>query len=121
MKVLIDVNVSAKVAEHLRSRGYVVDRASDFLDPRATDEAIVAAACARGAVLVSRDQDFSAIVALSGKRGPSLVNLRTAIVEPARVAAMIASVLERCSEELARGCIIAIDDGDVRIRPLPIE
>ncbi len=120
MILLADVNVSALVVATLRSRGHEVVRVGDVLDIRARDEEIVALALERNAVIVSRDQDFSAILATTGATRPSLVNLRISDVDPPRVAATIATVVNLMRADLARGAIVTIDDGGVRVHPLPI-
>ena len=101
MKLLLDVNVSPRVGALLRARGHAVERVGERLDPRSEDRAIVEAARAFGSVIITRDQDFSALVAASGQRSPSLVNLRVSVVDSAAVAEVIASVLVEAADDLA--------------------
>jgi uncharacterized protein DUF5615 len=58
-----------------RRRGDVV-RVDEVLPPTASDEAIVTAAIRDGRHIITQDPDFSAIVALSGRIGPSVISLR---------------------------------------------
>jgi len=118
--LLADVNVSSLVVARLRAAGLETVRVGDVLHIRAADEEIVGEALRRGAVIVSRDQDFSAILATTGAGRPSLVNLRTVEVDPARLAARITAVVQTLESELTSGAIVTINDGGVRVHPLPI-
>ncbi|MCZ7679358.1 MAG: DUF5615 family PIN-like protein [Sandaracinaceae bacterium] len=120
MKLLIDVNLSPGVVSALSALGHEAVRASDILDPRATDEEIIAEARRRDAVIVTRDQDFSALLVVSAATKPSIVNLRLALVDPGALAAVIDAVVRDRGEDLDAGAVITIDDRRVRIRRLPV-
>ena len=120
MTLLADVNISPLVVTALRDLGIAVVRIGDVLDIRAPDEEIVAEAARTGAILVSRDQDFSAILATTSATQPSLINVRVAEVNPRRLARMITAALEALRDDLARGAIVTIDDGGLRVHPLPV-
>jgi predicted nuclease of predicted toxin-antitoxin system len=74
MKFLADVNVSRQVVERLRSRGVDIVRVPEFMDARASDAAIIEEARRRGAVAISHDQDFTAILATTAARQTSLMD-----------------------------------------------
>lgn len=120
MKLLVDLNLSPRVAAGLRAAGHHVVRVGEELDARATDLELVAEAKRTGSVVVSRDQDFSALLIASGARAPSLINLRTSEVRAEQVTRFLLDVLERASEELAAGAVVTIDDRRIRIRRLPV-
>jgi len=121
MKLLADLNISPRVVTLLRRAGHDVTRVGDVLDPRAADDTILDHAAQSEAVLLSQDQDFSAILAGRGARGPSLVNLRLSIVEAEFTAKIIVAVLAQTANDLSEGAIVTIDDGGVRVRRLPVE
>jgi len=118
--LLADVNISPLVVAALRDLGTTVVRIGEVLDVRSPDEAIVAEAVRAGAILVSRDQDFSAILATTGATRPSLINVRVSDVDPGRLARVIAAALEALRDDLTRGAIVTIDDGGLRVHPLPV-
>ena len=120
MTLLVDVNISPLVAAELRQLGVAVVRVGEVLDIRAPDENIVAEAVRLGAILVSRDQDFAAILATTGATRPSLVNVRVSEVDPGRLARAIASAVEALRDDLAQGAIVTLDDGGLRVHPLPV-
>lgn len=120
VKFVADVNVSLLVVARLRSAGMDIVRVPDIMDGRTPDEEIVAEARRRGAVLISHDQDFSAILVVSGAASPSLINLRASDVHPERLARTIASVAQALEAALEAGAIITLDDRGARIHRLPI-
>lgn len=120
MKLIVDVNLSPRVVAALRDAGHDAVRVTDILDAHAADESIVAEAISRAAVIVTRDQDFSTLVATSGLVEPSLVNLRVAVVESAEVARLIDAVIHAHERGLTAGAIITVNDDRVRIRRLPL-
>ena len=104
----------------LRARGVDAFRVTDFLDPRASDEEILAEAARQSAVVVSRDQDLTAILATTSAARPSLVNLRVSEVEPEAVAALIQAAITMAADELTHGAVVTVDDGGTRVHSLPI-
>lgn len=120
MKLIADVNISQHVVQHLRQVGVDVVRVPELLDARAPDHEIVAHAARLEATIVSHDQDFSALLAVSGATQPSLINIRVSYVDAKRLAASIQAVLREAETDLKRGSIITIDDLGVRIHQLPV-
>lgn len=120
MKLLADMNVSRRVVEKLREEGLDVARVSEVMSVRATDAEILIEAERRGAIILSHDQDFSTLLASSGARSPSLVNLRVSDVDVQRLTQLILGVLQSAGDELASGAVVTVDDARVRIRRLPI-
>lgn len=120
MKILADVNVSRRVVERLRDKGFSVVRVSEVADPRSRDSDIIALARSMNAVIVSHDQDMSAILALSGAAQPSLINLRVTHVDVDELADTLETVLTRTQAELVSGAVITVEDDSMRIRLLPI-
>ena len=120
MILLADVNVSRRVVDRLREEGFDTVRVSDILDPRTEDREIVAEARRRGAVLLSHDQDFTAILATSGAMKPSLVNIRVSAVEIDTLSRRISSALQITQRDLEEGAVVTLDDRGVRVHRLPV-
>ena len=121
MRVLADVNISRRVVERLKALGCDVVRVSEIMDPRSSDHEILSEARRRGAVLVSHDQDFGAILAVSGAVAPSFINVRVSYVDAERVAQAIAGVLRATESDLLAGAVVALDDARVRVHRLPLD
>ncbi|GAB4195547.1 MAG: hypothetical protein OHK0013_01840 [Sandaracinaceae bacterium] len=120
MKLLADVNVSGAVVERLRAHGWEVARVTDHVSPDSSDEIVLQVAARAGAVLMTRDQDFPALLARSRAAQPSVLNLRCTTVDADELAAVIDQALRAASDDLARGAIVTIDDGGARSHPLPL-
>jgi predicted nuclease of predicted toxin-antitoxin system len=120
MKILADVNISPRVVAALRADGFEAVRVSDVMPATSSDEEILAVAVRLGAVVVSQDQDFSALLATSGATGPSHVNLRVTFVDADRLARTVAAAMRAAADDLLTGAIVTIDDARVRVHRLPV-
>jgi predicted nuclease of predicted toxin-antitoxin system len=117
---LADVHISPKTVESLRRAGYQISRTTDHLSPKAADHEIIAFAESQGAVIITQDLDFSALIAESGKAFPSVISLRLVDASPHHVTQILLRLLPTVEKELKRGSIISVDDETMRIRSLPI-
>jgi predicted nuclease of predicted toxin-antitoxin system len=120
MNFLADVNISRHVVAHLRSWGHSVARVPEVMDPKSSDQAIISEARRRGAVVISFDQDFGAILAVGGASSPSLVNLRVSYAAADKLAATIAAVARIAEADLLAGAVVTADDTGVRVHRLPL-
>jgi len=121
MRLLADMHVSPRTVEFLRSRGHDVVRVNEILSPTAPDETIVATALAEGRAVLTQDLDFSGLVALGRKRGPSLILLRLSSSRIEYVNTLLEKVLPTIEQDLLDGAIVTVEDHRIRRRPLPIE
>ena len=62
MRFLVDQDVYAATARHLKELGHDVVRVSEIGLSRATDEELVEVASAQGRLFITRDRDFGRIV-----------------------------------------------------------
>jgi predicted nuclease of predicted toxin-antitoxin system len=88
--------------------------------PGATDAAIMAWARDSGFVVVTHDLDFSALLASTEARGPSVIQVRTQDVLPDAVGSDVVRVLRDHRAALEEGAIVSIDELASRVRVLPI-
>ncbi len=116
MKLLVDFNVSRHVVDLLRKRGFDITRVGDVLSVRTPDEAIIAEARRINAVVISHDQDFTAILATTGATTPSLINLRMTYVDADRIAGAITAVIETVADKLDAGAIVSQTISAISIR-----
>lgn len=120
MNFLADINVSRRIVEALCASGFHAVRVSDVMDCRSTDVQILEEARKRNAVVISHDQDFTAILATTGASSPSLINIRVSFVEVDRLTKTLLSVIGQVGPELSQGVIVTIDDRGARIHRLPV-
>jgi len=121
MKLLADLHISPRTVAFLRTKGHDVVRVDAILPNTASDEEIVTVARDSGRSVLTQDLDFSAIVALSGARTPSLITLRLASSRVEHVNEVLETVLPRIEEDLIRGTAVTVEEGAIRRRALPIE
>lgn len=73
LKFIADVHISPLTVKELYEKGNNIIRVTDRLPATSSDNEIVQLAYQEGAVIITQDLDFSAIVAQSGLKGPSIV------------------------------------------------
>jgi predicted nuclease of predicted toxin-antitoxin system len=88
---------------------------------RLPDHAILAKARDERRILLTHDLDFSEIVALSGASLPSVVSFRLRNMHPDRVNRYLQAIINQHAKMLARGAIISVSEGRIRMRPLPLK
>ena len=89
-------------------------------NPRAPDAAIMEWVRNNGCVVFTHDLDFSALLAATAARGPSVIQVRTQNVLPTAIGDHVVQVLQAHAAEIDRGAIITIDRAAARVRILPI-
>lgn len=122
MKFLIDNALSSIIALRLRSAGYDAVHVRDYGMQSAPDDEVFARAGEEGRIIVSADTDFATLLALTGKRMPSVILFRQAATRhPERQAATLLANLPAIAAPLQSGSIIVIDGVRIRVRALPVE
>jgi predicted nuclease of predicted toxin-antitoxin system len=122
VRLLIDANLSPRIAVALGKAGLESVHVCDVGLLTAPDRAILAYAAANALVIVSADSDFGEL--LAGSRGtirPSVVLLRSADrLTPDEQAALLAANLSTVTGDLEAGAVVTIARGRMRVRSLPI-
>lgn len=121
MNILIDMNLSSDWVGPLKAAGYGVVHWSDLGAANAPDDEIAAHARDNGFVLFTNDLDFGAILAASGGKAPSVVQLRRGDLRPKTLAPIVLAALAQRSGDLEQGAILTIGKSRIRIRQLPFE
>ncbi|MCP5550144.1 MAG: DUF5615 family PIN-like protein [Akkermansiaceae bacterium] len=120
MKLLIDMNLSPLWTQALEAAGFAAVHWSRIGLADADDIALIDWARDNEAVVLTQDLDFSAILAQSGLRLPSVIQIRLNDVDPARIGDLVAKALTDHESSLAAGAILTLDGQGVRLRPLPL-
>lgn len=122
MRLLIDANLSPKVAVALAKAGLESVHVGDVGLLTAPDKAILGYAAVHGLVIVSADSDFGELLAASrGTVRPSAVLLRSADrLTSEEQAAVLAANLPVVADDLEAGAVVTIARGRMRVRSLPI-
>jgi predicted nuclease of predicted toxin-antitoxin system len=102
VRLLVDQNIAARVADLLRGAGHV----SELGLQHAEDDEILRVALAQERVIVSEDTDFAGLLARAGARSPSFVLIRSAApMTPDAQAFLLVATLPRLVGDLEAGCI----------------
>ena len=120
MKFVVDMNMSAKWVRALADAGHDVRHWSSIGDRTAGDDVIVAFARDEDAIVLTRDLDFSAIVAMTNLAKPSVVHLRDKDTFDAALVARVLMTLTAFETQLMAGAILSIAGHRARIRLLPL-
>jgi len=120
MKILVDMNLSPKLAGLLMNHGietihwYMVGRSDS------KDLEIMEYAKEHNYIVLSCDLDFSAILAATHGQKPSVVQLRTQNFQLEDTAKLLVNALYQNSKDLQNGAILTIDVRKARLCLLPI-
>ena len=76
MRFLVDAQLPPALARHLTALGHLAEHVGDADLLAAADRRIWAYAAANGAVLITKDEDFVTMRALSKHGGPAIVWVR---------------------------------------------
>ena len=87
---------------------------------KAPDTVLMDWAREHGHLVLTHDLDFSALIAVAGLSGPSVVHVRSQGILPAQIGTTVVDVLRAHHQSLASGAIITIDDAAARVRILPV-
>jgi predicted nuclease of predicted toxin-antitoxin system len=119
MKLLIDMNLSPEWAQFLSAAGFESVHWSRIGAATAPDTEIMAFASAQGYVVLTQDLDFSAILAATHLERPSVVQIRSEDLSPARIGKLILNALKEGRSDLQSGALLTVDSQRIRLRLLP--
>lgn len=89
-------------------------------DATALDEEILSWALAEGAIVLTQDLDFGAILAATNADSPSVVLLRTQDLLPESIGVQLIDSIRQHEEYLLSGALLILDTGKLRVRILPL-
>lgn len=121
MKLLVDENLSGRVASTLREAGHDAVHVTSVGLANTDDEQILRSAAEDGRIIVTADADFGALLALRRERRPSVLMLRSSDrLTPDQQAELILVTLAQVGNELDVGAVASVTPERIRVRTLPI-
>lgn len=121
MRLLIDENLSPRVARLLREAGHDAAHVVEVGLGNTDDPVIMDAAADDARIIVTADADFGALLAARGTWSPSVVMLRSSDhLTPDEQVRLVAVVLTRVGDDLEDGAIASVTPERIRLRSLPI-
>lgn len=120
MKFLLDQGLARSTIQHLQAIGLEAEHVGPLGLAAATDEAILAEAQVRGAVVVTLDADFHAILAQSRAVFPSVIRIRIQGLNGKDTARVIDQVARVVESDLIDGAAVTVTDRRLALRRLPL-
>jgi len=121
VRFVVDENLSPRLCQYLTAAGDTAEHIYRLLGGGASDHEVFACAIRQGAVIVTADTDFGALLAEQGTAKPSVVLVREllsmSVTEQGR---LLAENLSQLREPLANGAIVVFSRTGIRVRPLPL-
>lgn len=121
MKILLDMNLSPTWVGFLEQEGFKATHWAAVGVPTATDAEIMEWARVHGHIVFTHDMDFSALLAVTGSSGPSVLQVRAQDILPDAIGRDVVRVLNMRSQALLEGAVVTIDKVKSRVRVLPIK
>ncbi|MGL5137765.1 MAG: DUF5615 family PIN-like protein [Beijerinckiaceae bacterium] len=119
MKDVVDMNLSPIWLVALRMGGIEALHWSDIGDPAAGDGTIADWARDNDAVVLTRDLDFSKMLAVGGHTRPSVIQLRLDQAPPDKWSKQVLSIFNQHYGALISGAVVTVDETTARVRALP--
>lgn len=120
MKLPVDMNLSPAWAPGLCAAGFDAAHWASVGSPTDSDHAIMEYARLHDAVVLTNDLDFSAILAATQARKPSVVQIRGDDLRFESIGTHVIRALSQIADELAEGALVSMDPSRTRFRVLPL-
>jgi len=120
MKFLLDQGLPRSTVQHLQNMGMEAEHVGRLGLATATDETILDEARDRGAIVVTLDSDFHALLALSNASSPSVIRIRIQALKGQGVARVIQQVLGASESDVVAGAAVTVTSRRLALRRLPL-
>jgi predicted nuclease of predicted toxin-antitoxin system len=120
MKLIVDMNLSPRWAGWLVNAGIEATHWSELGANNAPDSEIMTYASLNDYVVLTHDLDFSAILAATHGKKPSVVQIRADDVSPDVIGLQVIAALGQMVSELEAGALLTVDPNRTRMRLLPL-
>jgi predicted nuclease of predicted toxin-antitoxin system len=121
MKLIVDMNLTPRWVGLLVDAGIETLHWSTLGANNAPDSEIMAYARANDYVVLTHDLDFSAILAATHGKKPSVVQIRADDVSPDVIGLQVIAALKQMVAELESGALLTVDPNRTRVRLLPLQ
>lgn len=114
------MNLSPDWREVLQAQGHEAIHWSEAGNPRAPDQEVMVYAAQAGYVVFTHDLGFSAMLAATQARAPSIIQVRAQDTLSAQFRDLVLSSLRRFEAQLKLGAIVVVEQFRARARLLPL-
>ena len=120
MRFLADMGISPKTVDFLNALQHDATHLHDQKLDSAPDSVILKKAREEQRILLTHDLDFGELLAASGTLSPSVIIFRLRNMHPDRVNTSLEAIIDKHAALLEKGVIISVDEGQIRVRLLPV-
>jgi len=120
MKFLLDQGLPRSTVLHLQGMGIEAEHVGSLGLATASDSTILGESRDRGAIVVTLDSDFHALLALSNASSPSVIRIRIQGLKGDAVARIVQRVIDGTKNDLVAGAAITVTDRRLALRRLPL-
>jgi len=121
MKLLIDMNLTPEWVKALEAEGVKAVHWSSLGALDAPDREIMNFARSEKYVVFTHDLDFGDILAVTGAKGPSVIQVRANNTTPEAIKTLLLKALNQFKDRLKEGALITLVPGKMRARILPLK
>jgi predicted nuclease of predicted toxin-antitoxin system len=120
IEFLLDQGLPRSTVQHLQGMGLQSVHVGNLGLAAATDETILNAGRDRGAIVVTLDSDFHALLARSKASAPSVIRIRIQGLKGDGVARVIQQVVQAVEGDLLAGAAVTVTERRLALRRLPL-
>jgi len=120
MKILVDMNLSPGWVDRPTAAGFEAVHWANVGSGGELDQVLMQWAADHDHVVLTSDLDFGAILAATGRRRPSVIQLRSDNLSPSAIGDVVVSAIGQTRRELGAGAIVSVDASRARLRILPL-
>ena len=113
------MGISPKTVAFLRGLGHEAAHLHEQGLDQLPDQDILEKALKEDRILITHDLDFGELVAASRSGLPSVIIFRLRSMRPENVNRYLQAVVVQYQAALARGAIVSVAEGQIRVRDLP--
>jgi predicted nuclease of predicted toxin-antitoxin system len=120
MRFLADMGISMVTVNWLRGLGHDAKHLTEEKLFRLSDDLILEKAKGEGRILLTCDLDFGYLLSVTKETSPTTIIFRLEFQTLLNHIHKLTRLFDESLEALQSDSIISVDDGRIRIRPLPI-
>src|ERR1035438_2572026 len=121
MKILVDMNLSPEWVHVFQKCGWTAVHWSAIGKKDAEDNVLMSWAEQNGHLVFTHDLDFGTLLALTHRRSPSVLQVRSQDVTAKFLEYHVVLALRQFESVLLKGAIVVVEEDNTRVRLLPFE
>lgn len=118
--LLLDQGLPRQASALLRASGVDAVHTAEIGASTLEDDELIELALQQGRAIVTLDDDFHALLAITGASAPSVIRLRIQGLKAQATAALVQTVLSICAEDIDAGAVVTVQPNRLRSRRLPL-